>query len=494
VATAPTDNSSRDGVAAADEAPASAAPVIPGDADARAQKRWHVGTLTYTTAGLVVLFFWLLWGDFAFYLKERAVPPTLQVLLRTYGTTALLLGVLTGSLPQLIGMFLGPVVSYKSDRHRGRWGRRIPFLLIPTPIAVASMIGLAFSPPLGSALYRAIGPGHLSKNGCIILCLGVFWTLFEVATIICNAVFGGLINDVVPRAVIGRFFALFRAMSLIAGMIFHQKLLGTAQQHYVGIFLTIGALYGVSFTAMCVMVREGQYPPPPQDDLAIPRGGLLDRLSAGIGTYFRDCFTKPYYLWFFLSFMLAYIAFEPINIYSLMFGTSLGLTDQQYGHWSAVQLGVSLIQAWPVGWLADRFHPIRVTMVALGMYAVATLLAFFYVRSAPAFAVAHVVCGSISGIWLTATAPLGPALLPRAKFATLLSAVGICSAIGRFITAPVIGWLLDRMNPGRPIQQYDFHYIFLWTATFTTLSLGASFVLYRYFMAFGGPKNYVAPD
>jgi MFS family permease len=494
VGTAPTDNSARDALAPPNDAPASPSPVVPLDYASPSPKRFHVGTLTYTTGGLVVLFFWLLWGDFAFYLKERAVPPTLQVLLRTYGTTALLLGVLTGSLPQLIGMFLGPVVSYKSDRHRGRWGRRIPFLLIPTPIAVASMIGLAFSPPLGSALYRALGPGHLSENGCIILCLAVFWTLFEVATIICNAVFGGLINDVVPRAVIGRFFALFRAMSLIAGMIFHQKLLGTAQQHYVGIFLTIGALYGVSFTAMCLMVREGAYPPPPQDDLAIPRGGPLDRFSAAVGTYFRDCFTSPFYLWFFASFMLTYVAFEPINIYSLMLGTSLGMTDQQYGHWSAVQLGVSLIQAYPIGWLADRFHPIRVTMFALGLYAVATFLAFLFVRSAPAFAVAHVACGSIAGIWLTASSPLGPALLPRAKFATLLSAVGICAAIGRCVTAPVIGWLLDRMNPGRPIQQYDFHYIFLWTATFMTLSLAAMCVVYRYFMAMGGPRNYVAPE
>src|SRR5207237_526996 len=109
----------------------------------RSQKRWHVGTLTYTFAGLAALFFWLLWGDFTLSLKERSVPPTLQVLFRQFGASALVSGVLLGSLPQLIGIFLAPVISYKSDRHRGRWGRRIPFLLIPTPLAVLSMVGMS---------------------------------------------------------------------------------------------------------------------------------------------------------------------------------------------------------------------------------------------------------------------------------------------------------------------------------------------------------------
>ena len=40
---------------------------IPGTAPQK--KIWHAGTLTYTTAGVVLLFFWLLWGDFAWSMK-----------------------------------------------------------------------------------------------------------------------------------------------------------------------------------------------------------------------------------------------------------------------------------------------------------------------------------------------------------------------------------------------------------------------------------------
>src|SRR5476651_1446736 len=89
------------------------------------QKIWRVGTLTYTMTGLVILFCWLLWGDFAWAMKDRAIPNTVQILLKKFGASDMVAGLLFGSLPPAIGLILGPIISYKSDRHRGRWGRRI---------------------------------------------------------------------------------------------------------------------------------------------------------------------------------------------------------------------------------------------------------------------------------------------------------------------------------------------------------------------------------
>jgi Na+/melibiose symporter-like transporter len=43
--------------------------------------------------------------------------------------------------PGAVALVLGPIISYKSDRHRGKWGRRIPFLMATTPIAAFGMIG-----------------------------------------------------------------------------------------------------------------------------------------------------------------------------------------------------------------------------------------------------------------------------------------------------------------------------------------------------------------
>ena len=242
-----------------------------------------------------------------------------------------------------------PWISYRSDRHRGRWGRRIPFLLIPTPLAAATMMLLGYSPPAGRALHALLGGKHaaISVDGCVVLCIGFFWTLFEFANLICREVFGWLINDVVPQPLMGRFYGMFRVLSLLAGMIFSWYIYGTVATNYLLVFVSIGLLYGVSFTAMCFRVKEGEYPP------VLPRsasaGGAWRNLALAVRTYANDCFANPYYLWFFLSLTLAQIAFMPINNYSVPFSTSLGMSDRTYGHYSAIQLGCSMIQAFPAG-------------------------------------------------------------------------------------------------------------------------------------------------
>jgi maltose/moltooligosaccharide transporter len=458
------------------------------------ERRYHAGTLTYTFGGLVVLFFWLLWGDFTISLKDRSVTPTFQVLLRTHEASAFVMGLLLSFLPPLIVIFLIPVISFKSDRHRGKWGRRIPFLLIPTPLAVLTMVGLGYSPMIGRWIWNLMGGASsgIRENTCILICIGAGWTLFEFANITCGAVFSWLINDVVPRPMFGRFYGMFRALSLIAGMVFMKTLYGTVKTHYLIVFISLGALYGVSFTAMCLMVKEGE--PPPLDESREKGRGAFTNIRNGIGTYVRDCFTNPYYLWFFLSFALAHAAFTPINNYSIPFSTSLGMSDERYGYFSFVQFGVSLALSIPIGLLADKIHPIRATLIALGLYAVVTLVAFFFVRSARAFAAAHVICGACSGIWLTASAPLGPRLLPKSKFASYVSALGIFTSIGTMIVGPLVGALLDWLNLGRKIEQYDFHYMYLWASIFITLSLVVTLVVYRRFLAYGGTHGYVAPE
>ena len=105
-----------------------------------APKQWRVGTLTYTAGGLVVLFCWLLWGDFAWQLKERSVWPVVQIMLRKFAASDFLTGLFLLSLPAAVGVLLGPVVGYHSDRHRGRWGRRIPYLAWATPFVGLFMV------------------------------------------------------------------------------------------------------------------------------------------------------------------------------------------------------------------------------------------------------------------------------------------------------------------------------------------------------------------
>lgn len=130
-----------------------------------------MGTLVYTTAALVTLFFWLLLGDFALTLRDRSVGPVSQLFLKREGASDTIIAFLLTSLPPLITVLIGPIVSYRSDRLRTRWGRRLPYLAISTPVATLAMVGIAFCPTLSGALQKLIG-GALSPAHCTILVLG----------------------------------------------------------------------------------------------------------------------------------------------------------------------------------------------------------------------------------------------------------------------------------------------------------------------------------
>lgn len=442
-----------------------------------------MGTLVYTGSGLAVLFAWLLWGDFAWNMKERAIGPVAQLLLRQLGATDFVVGLLIGSLPAAIGLILGPVISVRSDRHRGRWGRRIPYLLIPTPIIAFSLAGLAFTAPLGAVLHGALGAGSPGEIACRLIVFGFFWTTFEIFQTIAQSVFGGLINDVVPPEVIGRFFGLFRAVSLIAGMVFNFWLIGYAETHALVIFLGLSALYGAGFSLMCLKVKEGDYPPPPPPE----PGSALARVAGPVRVYLRECFANPYYLWVFLALMLATLSGGPVNSFSVFYAKSLGLEMDAYGKLIGITFACSLALTWFLGSLADRYHPLRIGLVAMLAYAAVMLWAGAAADDARTFSIALVAHGVLQGVYNTGTASICQRLFPRLKFAQFASAAGIISAFGYMIMPPLLGKYLD-------LNGHVYRHTFMFSGALGLAAFAFLLVVWRGFRRHGGPENYTPPE
>ncbi len=441
-------------------------------------KTWTVGTLTYTTGGLVILFCWLLWGDFALSMRDRSVPSVIQLLFRRFEASDTLVGILMVSLPAAMSLFLGPIISYKSDRHRGHWGRRIPYILIPTPIAVGSMIGLAYSSHLGARLDNILGAYSPGLDLVTLLVLGLFWTLFEFACITTASVFGGLINDVVPTEVLGRFFGLFRIFSLLAAIVFNYWIFAHAESHFLEIFIGIGLFFGFGFTLMCLNVKEGSYPPPEKT----PHAGFFPAARL----YFKECFGKPYYYWIFAAGILTGMVASPVNMYSVFYAKAIHMDLHIYGKCLVATYCISLVLSYPLGYLVDRFHPLVMSLVAIGLYSIATLISGFIVRDAATFFIALLIHGVFSGMIFTVNASLSQRLLPRERFAALSSAGGILGCLSTIPFAPIIGSLLDHL-------QHDYRYTFFLGSTIGAIAFAVNFGLYRRFLKLGGPKNYVAP-
>jgi MFS family permease len=448
-------------------------------------KTWQVGTLTYTATGLIVLFCWLLWGDFAWSMKERTVGPVLGVLFHEYHASDLVTALFFTTIPLGIGMILSPIISFQSDRHRSRWGRRIPFLLIPTPFILLGMIGLAYTPIIGTRVHAILGPNAPSLDSVIVISFGVFWTLFEMATVVAQTVYNALINDVVPQAVMGRFCGLFRAVTLTAGALFNYTIYGKADLEYVWIFLGMGALYGVGFVLMCLNVKEGAYPPVPPMDKGRDIHGFLPAAK----TYFQECFSLPYYRWYFAFNAISAVITSPINLFTLYFSKSPGInmTTDALGKYITLMMIISLCLSYPLGALADRIHPIRASMGALVLYAFGTLWGGLYARDQSTFIIAFLLNGVLSGIYFTTSASLGQRLLPKAEFAQFSSAGGIIIALCSMALGPMVGSFLDH-------EHHSYRYTYLVSAGLSTLALIGLIILHHKFMELGGPNRYAAPE
>ncbi len=433
--------------------------------------------MTYTQGGLAILFFWLLWGDFAWQMKERGILYTVEVLLKKFDASDLVNGILVGSIPPIVLVFLGPVLSYRSDRHRGPWGRRIPYLLAITPVAVIGIVGLAFSPALGAWLHAYLGPRSPGINALVIGWFVVFWTIFELASNGGFSIFNALVNDVVPRPLLGRFFGLFRTATLLAAIVFNFFLLGHAETEYFWIFLGIALLYGGGFTSMCLNVKEGDYPA-----VAPSAGSPLSNIKQ----YCRECFGNSYYLWFFATFGLPYVAFAPVNLFNIFFAKSIALNLGAFGRYLALTYAISICVSYGLGCLADRYHPLRVSLVAIALYACVTLWGGLFARTPETFAIALVGHGVASGMWMTSVAGLPQVMLPKSRFAQFHSAIYITMNLGIMVYNPFMGLVLDHTG-------HNYRLTYLAASGLSVLALISGFVLHGKFLKLGGMAHYRAP-
>ncbi len=125
------------------------------------------------------------------------------------------------------------------------------------------------------------------------------------------------------------------------------------------IFIVGGIAYILGFGLMCLFVKEGTYPPPPEK-----AAGKAGTRFGVFKTFFKECFTHRFYWYIFLTYMFQYVSYQA-GIFGILRNTkSLGLTLQQLGNVDFYAGFISLALIFPAGWLADKFHPVRVYLVA----------------------------------------------------------------------------------------------------------------------------------
>jgi MFS family permease len=426
-----------------------------------------VGTLVYSRSGLVVLFSWLLWGDFVFTLMYNTMPSLLPLLLKGHGATNQQISFFTSGIAMLANTIMNPIISYRSDRYRSRWGRRRPFIIWTMPFVVLFMAAVPFAPDIlawishSSIVSRLLGYSPISP---LILIFGCLVGGFQIFNIFVSSVYYYLIPDVVPQPLLGRFYALFRVFGSLAGLVFNYFLYGLADNHMQAMFVGIAVFYGIMITVVCCRVKEGEYPPLEQEE----RGHWW----SGAKNYARECFGQSYFWLVFLTYSCV-IWSSNIGITFMVFfyRDEIGFSLDSFGKLMAAGNVLTTLLIYPMGVLLDRWGSQKSLIVGQMTMAIVSILAFLTIHGkwiGSFWAIILLACISFQTI---AILKWTVDLYPRERYGQFGSAGAMFSSFGSVFLSLLCGAIMDWFG--------TYRCFWLWFTFFTLFGAIMAWIVYR---------------
>jgi len=274
----------------------------------------------------------------------------------------------------------------------------------------------------------------------------------------------GLINDVVPKHVLGRFYGLLRIVSLGAGSLFNSAIFKLTEAHLREIFVGVGVFFGLGFMLMYLMVREGGYPDP-----APEQGGKRpDGLAGAVRKLCRRVLFGCHYLRVITTLSLSVMTtgqFSVFNAYSQSYAHALGLPKTTLGNLTASSFAMSMVLAFFIGWIVDSTSPLKVSMVAIGVYACVTLAGYLQTVDAASFGrlyVSHILLGNLQH----GSSVAADAAFPRMRFPQFACSGLLMTSVAGIVGNAAAGPILDRSG-------HDYSLTILASSLFAFLTLAA---------------------
>jgi len=481
------------------------------------EKTYRAGTLVYTKAGLFLLFGCLLWGDFCYFMSE-AVPGIMPLKFKDLHCPEYLIGIVLATIPRAFGAVCNPIISFRSDRFRSRWGRRIPFIFVTMPFLVLSFIGIGYAPDIAGYLHARLpalsGYVHahphllalnlffkshgvmtsISKEVMIVIVLSVFLICFDFFNQFVSAVFWYLFNDVVPEELYGRFMSMFRMVIMLTGVLYNQFIFPHSLTHFREVFTGAGLLYLAGFSVMCLMVKEGEYPPPPENDGGRP--GIV----GSVKTYARECLSLPHYWYFFLMSVAGSLG-GACGIFNSIFQRDImGLTMTDIGHLGVAGALGCAVYVPIAGWLVDKYHPVRINlwgnliwmclqpMGLIWLFWHASPRQYFWFMIIQGFLSTWPVAMMMQGAGL----PMMMKLLPKERFGQFCSCNAMFGAVTGIISGGLGGLLISSLKHFFS-ERTAYCLAPIWGIFFTGISTYLMVRLHRSWKEYGGEETYVPP-
>lgn len=311
----------------------------------------------------------------------------------------------------------------------------------------------------------------------------------------------------------------FRVVGTLSAACYSIYIFPYSSTHSTAIFLGAAALYLTGFGLMCLNVREGSYPPPP------PCVGGGTGPVAMVKSYGKECHSHRIYWYLWLCTFLGAIG-NGIVLFDLYFKLAIGLNMTQIGSIGGAALVVVSILVLGAGWLADRYHPIRVVLASqiIGWVTLipATMIWIFWHPGAGAvwtfhlpilqyvpfmqqfavFQIQQVFLISVA-IYVGLAAPLAalgamwdPVMImrifPRSHYGQFCSTNAVWRSVGGMIGGVMAGAYFDILTPWVG-KERTYFYGPLWAASFGIPAFILFLKFYRSWKRLGGDESYVPP-
>lgn len=445
---------------------------------------YEAGTLRYTLGGVILVSFWLILGGNCFsMLAWTMVPTVLPLSLKEFHASGAAIGLIVGSIPSAMNFVMNPILSTMSDRTRSKWGRRRPYLIAATPFVGCFVILLGWMPAIARRLHDSALGGFWELDTFGVWLLAICAVSFQFFNLIVGSIYYYLFADVIPHRFIGRYMAAMNLAGVATQMVFNLWVLPGVTHFLPWVYTGVGSIYLVVFGMMCLLVREGEYPPPPPVEEA--GASICKRVADWVARYFRQCYRHCFFVFLFMGTALNSASTACRHLFNLLFATEeLHMTAAQYGKVMAVGAFVSAGIILLTGYVMDKVHPLRVFLASGIIVILANIWGYCFVFDYLSFFVVGIAIAAVYAVQGVSQGPVFVALFPPDKYGQFSSANAMMNCVFAIFANYFGGMAIDR---------FGYRFIFIWDTLFTVAATFALIYVYVKWKQYGGTAHYVPP-
>jgi Na+/melibiose symporter-like transporter len=334
----------------------------------------------------------------------------------------------------ILALAVQPIAGAISDRSGFKWGRRRPYILI------GSIIALLILPGIGLA-------------GSFAAIFAVY-CLLQVATNTAQGPYQAFIPEFVPENKHGAASGVKALLEIVGGVILVYIASLFMDRYSAGagrgwLWLVLGILAAVLLATMLatiMLVKEAPAAP------KIRRIPFLTELYHTV----REAMANHDIVWFLISRLLIYMAFTTIQQFALYFLRDvIGIDNpaESTARFSIFAVVGMLAAVWPAGYLSDKIgrKPISIAAGLLGAIGIGIIA---LTKDYGTILGAAVIIGMAIGAFNSANWALATDLAAKGEEGRYLGIANMATAGGAAL-ARVIGPVIDFFNGRRPLLGYN---------------------------------------